>query len=219
MKTLLINLTLMLCLATATAYSQPVNSLIPFASGFDDPVCIAHAGDSRMFVVTRAGYIFIVDEAGSTNPVPFLDIDARVKSNGGEQGLLGLAFHPAYPDSGYFYVNYTGIGDSTHISRFSVSQSNPDLADAQSEKQLLTIFQPYANHNGGDLSFGPEGYLYIGLGDGGSGGDPGDRARTRRNTSEKSCGLMWIMAILMPSRNPIHFITTHQHWAKYGHWG
>lgn len=177
MKTHRIFLTLMLCLAIASAYSQPINSLIPFASGFTSPVDIANAGDSRLFIVGKAGYIYIVGPAGNTNPVPFLDIDARVKSTGSEQGLLGLAFHPEYPDSGYFYVNYIGVGDSTHISRFSVSQSNPDLADSQSEKQLLTIYQPYANHNGGDLNFGPDGYLYIGLGDGGSSGDPGNRAQ------------------------------------------
>lgn len=166
-------------LAMTTAIGQPVNSLTPFASGFNQPVCITNAGDSRLFVVSRAGYIYIVNNLGNTNPVPFLDIDARVKSNGGEQGLLGLAFHPEYPDSGYFYVNYTGIGDSTNISRFSVSQSNPDLADDQSEKKLLTLFQPFTNHNGGDLHFGPDGYLYIGLGDGGSGGDPGNRAQNK----------------------------------------
>lgn len=167
----------MLCLALGSAYTQPVNSLIPFASGFNNPVDIANAGDSRLFVVCRAGYVFIVGPEGNTNPVPFLDIDARVKSDGSEQGLLGLAFHPEYPDSGYFYVNYIGIGDSTHISRFNVNPSNPDLADAQSEKRLMTIYQPYANHNGGDLNFGPDGYLYIGLGDGGSSGDPGNRAQ------------------------------------------
>ncbi len=168
---------ILLNVALTAAHCQPINSLTPFASAFDDPVCIANAGDSRLFVVSRAGYIYIVDNTGNTNPVPFLDIDARVKSNGSEQGLLGLAFHPEYPDSGYFYVNYTGVGDSTHISRFSLSLSNPDLADALSEKKLLTIFQPFANHNGGDLSFGQDGYLYIGLGDGGSGGDPDNRSQ------------------------------------------
>jgi glucose/arabinose dehydrogenase len=170
-------LLLLLSLTIITANSQPDNSLTPFASGFDDPVCITNSGDIRLFVVSRTGYIYIVDEAGNINAVPFLDIVARVKSTGGEQGLLGIAFHPEYPDSGYFYVNYTGTGDSTHISRFTVSQSNPDVADAGSEKNLLTIFQPFANHNGGDLCFGPDGYLYIGLGDGGSGGDPGNRAQ------------------------------------------
>ncbi len=165
------------CFTIATAQAQPINSLTTFASGFDDPVCITNAGDSRLFVVRKTGFIYIVDNAGTTNPVPFLDIDARVNSSGNEQGLLGLAFHPQYPDSGFFYVNYTGIGDSTHISRFSVSLSNPDLADPLSEKKLLTIYQPFTNHNGGDLCFGPDGYLYIGLGDGGAGGDPDNRAQ------------------------------------------
>jgi glucose/arabinose dehydrogenase len=180
MKTTCKLLTLiMLFLAMTTVIGQPMNSLTPFASGFTNPVCITNAGDDRLFIVSRTGYIYIVNNTGNTNPIPFLDIDARVKSNGGEQGLLGLVFHPEYPDSGYFYVNYTGIGDSTHISRFSVSPSNPDLADDQSEMKLLTIYQPFTNHNGGDLHFGPDGYLHIGLGDGGSSGDPDNRAQNK----------------------------------------
>jgi glucose/arabinose dehydrogenase len=170
---------IMLFLAITIVKGQPVNSLTPFASGFTNPVGITNAGDDRLFVISRNGYIYIVNNTGNTNPIPFLDIDARVKSNGGEQGLLGLVFHPEYPDSGYFYVNYTGIGDSTHISRFTVSPSNPDLANDQSEIKLLTIYQPYTNHNGGDLHFGPDGYLYIGLGDGGAGGDPDNRAQNK----------------------------------------
>jgi glucose/arabinose dehydrogenase len=168
---------LLLLHSLTTVNGQAVNSLIPYASGFDDPVSIANCGDSRLFVVCRAGYVFAIDSAGIVSTVPFLNIDTRVKSNSSEQGLLGLAFHPEYPDSGFFYVNYTGVGDSTHISRFTVSSSNPDEADTLSELKLLTIYQPYANHNGGNLSFGPEGYLYIGLGDGGSSGDPGNRAQ------------------------------------------
>jgi glucose/arabinose dehydrogenase len=177
MKNMFKNLTVILYFSVATVYAQPINSIIPFASGFNDPVCMANAGDSRLFVVCKGGYIYITDAAGITNPVPFLDIDARVKSTGSEQGLLGLAFHPQYPDSAYFYVNYIGVGDSSHISRFTVNPATPDVADAGSEKKLLTLFQPHTNHNGGDLQFGPDGYLYIGLGDGGSGGDPGNRAQ------------------------------------------
>ena len=175
------NFFIILSFASATSYCQPkVNPtsliLTPFASGFNQPVDISHAGDERLFVVEQAGFIKIVNTAGDVNPVPFLDIDTRVKS-GGEQGLLGLAFHPNYPENGFFYVNYTGVGDSTHISRFSVNPVNPDVADADSEMKLMTIYQPYQNHNGGELAFGPDGYLYIGMGDGGSGGDPENRAQ------------------------------------------
>jgi glucose/arabinose dehydrogenase len=152
------------------------NVLTIFTSGFVNPVCIANAGDSRLFIVEQTGYIYIVDSNGNVNPVPFLDIHNQV-TFGGEQGLLGLAFHPLYASNGYFYVNYIGVNDSTHISRFSVSSGNPDIADAQSELKMMTISQPFTNHNGGDLQFGPDGYLYIGLGDGGSAGDPGNRAQ------------------------------------------
>ncbi len=152
------------------------NILIPFAAGVSRPVCITNAGDNRLFVVDQAGYINILDTSGTMYPQAFLDIHERV-TYGGEQGLLGVAFHPSYQENGYFYVNYTGENDSTHISRFTVSQENLDLADPASEFKLMTIFQPYTNHNGGNLCFGPDGYLYIGLGDGGSGGDPGNRSQ------------------------------------------
>jgi len=149
-----------------------------FATGLTTPVCLAHAGDSRLFAVNQHGTIQLIDASGAVNPVPFLDISTRV-TFGGERGLLGLAFHPQYKTNGYFYVNYVGAGDSTHISRFTVSASNPDAADRASEMKLFTLYQPYTNHNGGDLCFGPDGYLYIGLGDGGSAGDPGNRAQNR----------------------------------------
>jgi glucose/arabinose dehydrogenase len=161
----------------AECQAQPDgNNLIPFASGLNRPVCIANAGDPRLFVVDQAGYINILDVNGNLYPGPFLDIHDRV-TYGGEQGLLGFAFHPGYSSNGYFYVNYTGAGDSTYISRFSVSQGDPDVADPGSELKLMTIYQPFTNHNGGDLCFGPDGYLYIGMGDGGSAGDPGNRAQ------------------------------------------
>ena len=102
---------------------------------------------------------------------PFLDIRARVGSSGSEQGLLGLAFHPDYTKNGYFFVNYTDRSGDTVIARYRVS-ADPSLADPSTEVRLLEVQQPYGNHNGGDLAFGPDGYLYISLGDGGSGGDP-----------------------------------------------
>jgi len=151
-------------------------SLVPFATGLVTPVCIATSGDSRLFSVDQHGMIVIIDAAGNVNPVPFLDIRPKV-TYGGERGLLGLAFHPNYKTNGFFYINYVGAGDSTHISRFTVSSSDPAKADPASEYKLLTLYHPYTNHNGGDLSFGPDGYLYIGLGDGGAGGDPGNRAQ------------------------------------------
>lgn len=152
------------------------HGLVVFASGITSPVSITHAGDSRLFVVNQRGSVLVVDSEGNVNPVPYLDISSRVVY-GGERGLLGIAFHPNYNSNGYFYVNYVGAGDSTHISRFSVSAANPDRAEPASELKLMTIYQPYSNHNGGDLHFGPDGYLYIGLGDGGSGGDPQNRAQ------------------------------------------
>ena len=150
-------------------------ALQPFASGIAQPVVITHAGDTRLFVAEQAGRIRIIDN-GVVLPVAFLDIRDRVDSSGNEQGLLGLAFHPDYADNGHFYVNYTydppGSGlDRTRISRFTVG-GNPDLAEPGSELVLMEFEQPYSNHNGGDIQFGPDGYLYIASGDGGSGGDP-----------------------------------------------
>ncbi len=152
--------------------AQPKVVLELFASGFNRPVDIAHCGDSRLFVVEQRGLIWVLDSAGNRLDT-FLNIVARVRSTANEQGLLGLAFAPDYAQSGHFFVNYTRQPDgATVVSRFSVSSSNPNRADAGSELVLLTQSQPYNNHNGGCIKFGPDGYLYIGLGDGGSGGDP-----------------------------------------------
>lgn len=144
------------------------------ARGLDSPVGLADAGDGsgRLFILEQTGRIRIW-QAGSLLPEPFLDLSGVVACCG-ERGLLGLAFHPAYLANGYFYVNYTlesGGELHTRISRFQVS-ADADRADAQSELVLLEFQQPYENHNGGGLAFGPDGYLYIGTGDGGSGGDP-----------------------------------------------
>jgi hypothetical protein len=129
----------------------------------------APAGDSRIFVVEQGGRIRIV-RGGAIVSSPFLDISGRI-SSGGEQGLLGLAFHPSYGTSGRFYVNYTDPRGDSHVSEFKVS-ANPDVADAASERELIFVRQPFANHNGGGLAFGNDGFLYAGFGDGGSGGDP-----------------------------------------------
>ena len=109
-----------------TVFGQNENNLIPFASGLTSIVGITNAGDERLFVVNQRGYIHIVNAAGVVNPQPFLNISERVVY-GGERGLLGLAFHPQYKSNGYFYVNYIGKGDSTHISRFQVSSADGNL--------------------------------------------------------------------------------------------
>lgn len=167
---------LILILCINSSRGQGTGKLIPFVSGLNSVVCINNAGDSRLFVVDQHGYINIVNQDGTIISPSFLDIHNRVVY-GGERGLLGVAFHQQYHTNGYFYVNYIGNGDSTHISRFKVNSDNPNLADPLSELKLLTIYQPYPNHNGGDLNFGPDGYLYIGLGDGGSEGDPDNRSQ------------------------------------------
>ena len=141
---------------------------------FEKPVGLYHAGDGsgRLFVVEQPGRIIVLSDA-SDKPKRsvFLDIRDRVYDRGTEQGLLGLAFHPDFENNGLFYVNYT-TENTTVIARYKVDPANPDRADAGSERVLLEFDQPYANHNGGQLAFGPDGYLYIATGDGGSAGDP-----------------------------------------------
>ncbi len=121
-----------------------------------------------MFIVEQGGLIRILQNGQILEP-PFLDIAERVDDTGNEQGLLGLAFHPDFASNGFFYVNYTEQGGNTVIARFTATGNT---ADPNSEVRLLGVQQPFPNHNGGGLAFGPDGYLYIGLGDGGSGGDP-----------------------------------------------
>ncbi len=158
-------------LLTTISFAQTIG-LQTFATGFSNPVAIVNAGDSRLFVVQRGGAIRILNANGTINATNFLTLTSSTIVSGGERGLLGLAFHPNYATNGYFYVNYTRASDgATVIARYNVS-ANPDVADASSAQVLLTIAQPFSNHNGGSLVFGPDGYLYIGMGDGGSGGDP-----------------------------------------------
>jgi glucose/arabinose dehydrogenase len=146
-------------------------------SGFIRPVFLTGSGDGsgRIFIVTQTGVIYVVKD-GSVLETPFLDIrgqNSGPQSSSGysERGLLGLAFHPHFAQNGYFYINYTDLNGNTVIARYTASPG-ADQADPQSEVRLLQVKQPYANHNGGMLAFGPDGYLYIGLGDGGSAGDP-----------------------------------------------
>jgi glucose/arabinose dehydrogenase len=150
-------------------------TLEPFATGLSNPVNVKHSGDDRLFVAERSGSIKIINPDGSVNATNFLNIDGRVTNSGGEQGLLAIAFHPNYANNGFFYVNYIANDENTVISKFTRSSSG--VADPNSELILLNITQPFVNHNGGDMHFGPDGYLYITLGDGGAVGDPGNRAQ------------------------------------------
>jgi glucose/arabinose dehydrogenase len=173
-------LVLMPCLALSLSCDSSTNTGSPpvvadielreVADGFGMPVHLtAPEGDERLFIVEKVGRIRIVD-GGQVLAADFLDISALV-SNGGEQGLLSLAFHPDYSTNGYFYVYYTDVNGETRVVRYTVS-GDRNVGDAGSAKLILTVDQPYANHNGGLITFGPDGMLYVGLGDGGSGGDP-----------------------------------------------
>ncbi len=143
---------------------------MPVVDGLSQPVALAHTDDDRLFVVERGGTIRIV-QVGTLAPEPFLDIAARVGSANTEQGLLGLAFHPRFRQNGFFYVDYTDVRGDTVVARYHAEPGSM-TADPDSQLVLLHVQQPYPNHNGGQLAFGPDGMLYIGLGDGGSQGDP-----------------------------------------------
>jgi glucose/arabinose dehydrogenase len=170
----------------ATAGTGPVDldhlaiRLEPFASIEGGPLGIAAPddGSGRLFVVAQDGRIWVVDASGSVLPEPMVDLRDRLTS-GGEQGLLGLALHPGFPTDPRAYVNYTNRDGDTVIATLTLDPGNANKFDARSEQQLLFVDQPYANHNGGDLLFGPDGYLYAFLGDGGSGGDPHDNGQNR----------------------------------------
>jgi len=140
------------------------------ADGLDRPLYLtAPAGDARRFIVEQTGRIRILGADGALGATPFLDLSGRI-SSGGERGLLGLAFHPGYASNGRFYVDYTDPGGDTVVERYTVS-ADPDVADPASAKRILGIPQPFANHNGGQLAFGPDGMLYVFTGDGGGAGD------------------------------------------------
>jgi len=165
-------------MATPATSNWPNPALRKVITGLDQPVHVTHAGDGsgRLFLVEKPGRIKI---AQNSTPLeePLLDITRRVKSSGNEQGLLSVAFPPDYTNKGYFYVNYTRENDgATIIARYRLTK-NANVANPDSEEILLTIAQPYENHNGGQIAFGPDGYLYIGMGDGGSSGDPEERAQ------------------------------------------
>ncbi len=169
----------LLLLIPALCQAQVDLNLVEIASGYANPSEIVHAGDERLFVIEQAGRIKILYTDGTQVEESFLDIASQV-SSGGEKGLLGLAFAPDYCESGYFFVNYTfqdGSQLKTRVSRFSVDPDNENLALSNSEEVVIEIDQDFGNHNGGHIEFGPDGYLYIGMGDGGSGYDPNNRAQ------------------------------------------
>ncbi|MCH9647542.1 MAG: PQQ-dependent sugar dehydrogenase [Deltaproteobacteria bacterium] len=156
--------------ASSQAGGPPSVSLEVIATGLEIPVAITHAGDERLFITLKTGQVLIL-ENGSLRATPFLDIRDRVRSSGVEQGLTSIAFHPSFAENGFFFVHYTRDDGHTTVGRFRVS-TDPNRADSDSERTLLTVVQPFGNHNGGQLQFGPDGYLYLGTGDGGSGFDP-----------------------------------------------
>ncbi|MEO8193576.1 MAG: PQQ-dependent sugar dehydrogenase [Gemmatimonadales bacterium] len=177
---------LLLAACSGTESTDPVPiptdfklALREVANGLNSPVYLASPpGDARLFIVEQPGRIRIA-ENGQLLPTPFLDISSRVLS-GGERGLLSVAFHPQYRTNGFFYVYFTGLSGELGIERFTVS-SNANQANASSAKVILTVPHPRSNHNGGLAMFGPDGLLYLGLGDGGGGGDP-DLNGQNRNT-------------------------------------
>ncbi len=167
------------CLS-ADATSQRNLDLEPVASGLAAPLlAISPPGDiERLFIVEQDGLIKILRD-GAILPTPFLDATSLTGANG-ERGLLGLAFHPDYDSNGYFFINYTNTSGNTRVDRFTVS-ANPDVADFSSQVNILSKNQPFSNHNGGCIAFGADGYLYIGMGDGGAAGDPSNRAQNPQN--------------------------------------
>ncbi len=209
MRSLPITAALVLIASATPAWSQALQATL-YQTGFSQPVlAVSPPGDlQRLFVVEQGGRIRIIKN-GATLATPFIHF-GTVASGGlgltassGERGLLGLAFHPNYASNGYFYVNYTAAsGGATTIRRYTVS-ANPDVADTTSGLTLLTISQPFTNHNGGCIQFGPDGKLYIGTGDGGSGNDPQNAAQTPTTLLGKMLRLdVDIPAPYIPSDNP-----------------
>ena len=164
-------------IARESAPSAASFQLTAVAAGLDRPLYVTHAGDgtNRLFLLEQTGKIWIIDE-GERDPDPYLDVSKLISPSAdrpySEQGLLGLAFHPVYESNGVFFLSYTDRGGSSVIARYEVSADDANLADAESAEIIFELAQPYANHNGGHIEFGPDGYLYMALGDGGSANDP-----------------------------------------------
>ncbi len=148
---------------------------------FNQPVDLQSPDDgtNRIFIIEKTGQVKVFNnESSASTATTFLDLTPRISTTS-EQGLLGLAFHPDFETNGFFYVNYNPTATQTVIARFRVSDTDANAADRDSETVLMTIPQPYTNHNGGQVAFGPDGFLYIALGDGGSGGDPDNNGQDR----------------------------------------
>jgi glucose/arabinose dehydrogenase len=181
--------------------------LVGVASGLHSPdyVTTANDGTGRLFIVEQTGKIRVL-KSGHLLSTPFLDISNLI-STGGERGLLGLAFHPNYKVNGLFFVDYTNTSGDTVIARYRASSTNRDVAVKASARTIIQIGQPYANHNGGMITFGPDGYLYIGMGDGGGSGDPGNRAQNLNSLLGKMLrinvnGSVGRRRYLIPTSNP-----------------
>jgi len=214
-------LTTLLILSTSLTFAQTPSDLEidlqVFASGLDNPVGIYHAGDDRLFVLEQDdGHIEIVNSDGS-NGGTFLDVSSLI-STGSERGLLGLAFHPDYINNGRFFINYTNSSGNTAIAEYSVS-ADPNVANTTGSI-LLTVNQDFGNHNGGHIAFGPDGYLYIGMGDGGSGGDPNNRAQSNNSLLGKMLRIDIDSAspYAIPADNPVNsdpnYTNIPEAWAK-----
>jgi glucose/arabinose dehydrogenase len=178
-------------------------ALTPVLGGLTKPVGLAVPGDGsgRMFIVEQTGAIRVVQN-GSLLSAPFIDLGSLITLAGDERGLLGLAFSPTYAADGEFFVNYTDVNGDTQVARYQVS-ADPNRADPASAQSVLRVRQPYPNHNGGGLAFGPDGDLYIGLGDGGSGGDPQGNGQNRQTLLGKMLRLdVRVQPYAIPSDNP-----------------
>ena len=177
-------LMIVIALGAMEAPAQKVSLVNAFPSlTFPQPVFLTHAtdGSDRVFVLQQPGQIMVLpNDSAATSAKVFLTIAGKLSNPGGEEGLLGLAFHPDFAVNGYFYVNYTAPNPlRTVVARFKVQQNNPDKADSLSEFKIIEIAQPFNNHNGGMIDFGPDGYLYVGMGDGGSANDPDSNGQKR----------------------------------------
>jgi len=192
---------ILLILAQFTTDSRAIKTE-RIASGFSNPLFLTSPpGDfERLFIVEQNSAQIKIIKNGSVLPTPFINLNSKA-GDGGEGGLLGLAFHPNYLSNGFFYVNYTDNSGNTVLARYRVS-GNPDIADADSEFIIANINQPFSNHNGGMLVFSPnDGFLYIFLGDGGSGNDPGNRAQNLSNVLGKVHRIN-VDGLSIPASNP-----------------
>ncbi len=180
MKKYLLSLLFVFLIGGAAAgYAQDVPpdpaqyQLVDVLGGFNRPLYVTHANDDsgRIFVVEQGGLIWAVQDDNLIKD-PFLDVSTLVSRDANERGLLGLAFHPQYAENGYFFIDYTDSQGNTAIARYQVSADSPNKADPASAQIIFNLDQPYGNHNGGQIAFGPDGYLYVALGDGGSANDP-----------------------------------------------